>query len=102
MGDEVNANLATLLADRLSQPPRAMYRQFTDGAWRDYTAHDVARLAARWQAAFRRARLQPGERVGICLRNGVHWVAADMAALGLRLVVVPLYVDDNPGNIAFC
>ena len=38
----------------------------------------------------------------MCLRNGVHWVASDMAALGMRLVVVPLYVDDNAGNIAWC
>ena len=98
----MKANLATLLASRLEQPPRVMYRQFAEGAWRDYTAHDVAQQAARWQATLRRAGLQPGERVGLCLRNGVQWVAADMAALGLGLAVVPFYVDDNPGNIAFC
>ncbi len=98
----MKANLATLLASRLEQPPRVMYRQFAEGAWRDYTAHDVAQQAARWQATLRRAGLQPGERVGLCLRNGVQWVAADMAALGLGLAVVPFYVDDNPGSIAFC
>lgn len=59
-------------------------------------------MAAAWQAAFRREGLQPGERVGICLRNSVQWVALDMATLGMRLVTVPLYVDDNAGNIAWC
>ena len=96
------ANLASLLAARLGQPSRVFYRQHVEGQWREYTAHDVARMASAWQAAFRRERLQPGERVGICLRNGVQWVALDMAALGMRLVVVPLYVDDSPGNVAWC
>ena len=32
----------------------------------------------------------------------MHWVAVDLAALGLGLVVVPLYVDDNPDNVAWC
>ena len=50
----------------------------------------------RWQAAFRREGLEPGERIALCARNGVNWVAIDQAALGLGLVVVPLYVDDNP------
>ncbi len=36
------------------------------------------------------------------MKNGVHWVAADLAALGLGLAVVPLYVDDNPENVAWC
>ena len=38
----------------------------------------------------------------MCLKNGIHWVAADQAALGLGLVVVPLYADDNPENVAWC
>jgi long-chain acyl-CoA synthetase len=95
-------NLAQLLAQHLSAPDRILYGQFADGAWRDYSARDVARLAARWQHALRREGLRAGERVAICLRNGVNWVAVDMAALGLGMVVVPLYPDDNPENIIWC
>jgi long-chain acyl-CoA synthetase len=95
-------NLAQLLAQHLSAPDRVLYSQFVDGEWRDYSALDVVQLAARWQQALRREGLQAGERVAICLRNSVNWVALDMAALGLGLVVVPLYVDDNPENIAWC
>jgi long-chain acyl-CoA synthetase len=62
----------------------------------------VAARIGRWQAAFRALGLAVGERVAICLRNGVEWVALDLAALGLGIVVVPLYVDDNPDNIAWC
>jgi long-chain acyl-CoA synthetase len=46
--------------------------------------------------------LQKGDRVAICLKNSVHWVAFDQAAVGMGLVSVPLYVDDNASNIAYC
>jgi len=62
----------------------------------------VAALAARWQQAFRNAGYEPGDRVALCLKNGADWVAIDQAALGLGLVVVPLYADDNPENLAWC
>ena len=96
------ANIAELLAARLATPDRALYRQFTDGAWRDYTATELASAAARWQAAFRRERFAPGDRIAIGLRNGIGWVALDQAALGFGLVVVPLYADDRPESQAYC
>ena len=95
-------NIADLLAARLATPARVLYRQFVDGAWREFTAADVAQRAARWQAAFRREGLRPGDRIAIGLRNGVAWVALDLAALAARLVVVPLYVDDNADSQAYC
>lgn len=95
-------NIAELLAARLAMPARVLYRQFVDGAWREFTAAELAQRAARWQAAFRREGLRPGDRIAIGLRNGVAWVALDLAALAARLVVVPLYVDDNAENQAYC
>ena len=95
-------NIADLLAAQLATPARVLYRQFADGAWRDVTAGEVAERAARWQAAFRREGFGPGDRVAIGLRNGVAWVALDLAALGARHAVVPLYVDDNADNQAYC
>lgn len=95
-------NIADLLSAQLATPARVLYRQFADDAWRDVTAGEVAGRAARWQAAFRREGLRPGDRVAIGLRNGVQWVALDLAALGARLAVVPLYVDDNADNQAYC
>jgi long-chain acyl-CoA synthetase len=95
-------NLAELLQRRLANPDRPLYTQYLDGAWRDFTAAEVVELSARWQQAFLREGLVAGDRVALCLRNGVNWVAVDQAALGLGLVVVPLYVDDNAENIAWC
>src|SRR6266705_5329597 len=96
------ANIASLLKAHLAAPERILYRQFLEGGWRDISAREIAGYAARWQAFLRAEGLAQGERVALCLKNGIHWVAADQGALGLGLVVVPLYVDDNPENVAWC
>ncbi len=96
------ANIAALLQAQLATPDRILYRHYRDGGWRDVSAREIAAYAARWQAYLRTQGFVPGERIALCLKNGIHWVAADQAALGLGLVVVPLYVDDNPENIAWC
>ena len=95
-------NLAELLQQWQSTPQKILYCQHVDDAWRNYDAATMLALAARWQAGYRAAGLVAGERVALCLKNGVQWVAADLAAQGLGLVVVPLYVDDNADNIAWC
>jgi long-chain acyl-CoA synthetase len=96
------ANIASLLAAQVATPERVLYRQFAEGSWRDWSAGEVGRLAARWQGAFRREKFAAGDRIAIGLRNGVGWVALDQAALGLGLVVVPLYADDRPDSQAYC
>ncbi len=98
----MNANLAHLLERSLAAPDRALYRHCTGGQWEDVTAAEIAERAACWQAAFRREGCAPGERIALAVRNGVEWVAIDQAALGLGLVVVPLYVDDSADNVAWC
>ena len=96
------ANIAHYFRQHLATPSAVLYRHFAGNAWRDVTVGEIATLIGRWQAALVSLGLAPGERVALCLRNGVDWVAVDLAALGLGLVVVPLYVDDNPDNIAWC
>ncbi|MGE5153875.1 MAG: AMP-dependent synthetase/ligase, partial [Bdellovibrio bacteriovorus] len=72
---------------------------FQGGSWRDFSWAQVGRLAARWQRGLEAEGLAPGDRVAVSLRNGVDWVAFDQAALGLGLVVVPLYTTDSPDNL---
>lgn len=95
-------NLAELLYQWRTQPQKILYRQYQDGAWHSYSAAALMDLAGRWQAGYRNAGLQAGDRVALCMKNGTQWVAADLAAHGLGLVVVPLYVDDNADNQAWC
>jgi long-chain acyl-CoA synthetase len=95
-------NLAEYLDQYRTRSDRVLYTQWTGERWKDYTAAEMLELAARWQQAFRDQGFVPGDRVALCLKNGIHWVAADLAALGMGLVVVPLYVNDNAENIAWC
>ena len=96
------ANIATFLFQHDDTPNRVLYRQFIDNEWVDFKAREMIDLARSWQAFFRSMGLQPGDRVAICLKNSVHWVAFDQGAVAMGLVSVPLYVDDNASNIAYC
>jgi len=84
-------------------PDLVAYRYFSeaDNTWHGYTWAQMNRQVARWQAALERDGLKSGDRVAIMLRNSPEWVMCDIAALGLGLVVVPLYTQDRPDNIAY-
>jgi long-chain acyl-CoA synthetase len=102
MGARVAVNIADYFKARLATPDLALYRQFSGDAWLDVTVAQLASLIGRWQSAFATLGLAEGDRVALCVRNSVDWIAVDLAALGLGLVVVPLYVDDNAENVAWC
>ena len=95
-------NIAQFFSRHLTRPKHVLFRHHAEGTWRDVTVEAVAALARQWQAAFRRDGFVAGDRVAVCVRNSVNWVAIDIAALGMGLVVVPLYVDDNADNVAWC
>lgn len=93
-----------LFCRRAEQTPKATaYRHYDDGAktWRSISWEEMAARVARIQGALGALGLARGERVGIALRNGPEWVACEQAALGLDLVVVPLYVDDRAESMAY-
>jgi len=70
-------------------------------SWESLTWGQMRNEVGRWQAALREEGLKPGDRVGIQLRNCPQWVMFEQAALSLGLVVVPLYTDDRPDNVAY-
>ena len=96
------ANIAAYFQQHLATPGKVLYRHCVGGEWCDVAAKELGALIGRWQAALAALGLREGDRVAVCLRNGVDWVALDLAALGLGLAVVPLYVEDNPANAAGC
>jgi long-chain acyl-CoA synthetase len=96
--------LPGLFLRRCEKTPEAeAYRQYDPaaGTWQSYRWREIRALAGRWRAALARENLAPGERVAILLRNSVEWVCIDQAAQSLGLAVVPLYVTDNPENVAY-
>jgi len=95
-------NLAELLYQWRQAPAKVLYRQFVDGAWQDYNVSALMDLAGRWQTAYLQTGLRAGDRIALCMKNGIHWVVADLAAHALGIIVVPLYADDNADNQAWC
>jgi long-chain acyl-CoA synthetase len=97
-------SLAGLFLERIRRSPDAVaYRQYDMArkAWVDSTWSDVATEVGRWQQALLKENLEPGDRVGIILRNCREWVVFDQACAGLRLITVPLYTDDRADSIAY-
>jgi len=84
-------------------PDLVAYRDFNQqhGNWRDYTWAQLNHQVARWQSALEKDGLKPGDRVAVMLRNSPEWMIFDQAVLGLGLVVVPLYTQDRPDNVAY-
>ncbi|MEO8738527.1 MAG: AMP-binding protein [Casimicrobiaceae bacterium] len=96
------ANIAEYFRQHLATPDAILYRQCRDEQWCDIPVTEVAAMVGRWQAALSRLGFVEGDRIAVCVKNGLDWVALDLAALGLGLVIVPLYVDDNAENVAWC
>lgn len=96
--------LGGLFRERVARTPdHPAYRHFDEatGTWMDTTWAQMAEQVSRWQAAMDREGLQPGDRVGVMMRNRREWVMFDQAALALGLVTVPIYADDRGGNVAY-
>lgn len=84
-------------------PDNVAYVQYEreSKSWTSKTWAEMYDMIAHYQSAYRRENLQPGDRVAIIMKNCREWVAADIAALGLGLVTVPLYCDDRADNVAY-
>lgn len=101
---EAAGTLDGLFRERVKRTPNLVaYRDYNHehSNWRDYTWEQIDHQVARWQAALDKDGLKAGDRVGVMLRNSPEWVIFDQAALGLGLVVVPLYTQDRPDNVAY-
>ncbi|UHD18069.1 AMP-dependent synthetase/ligase [Thiocapsa bogorovii] len=101
---ETAGTLSGLFRERVARTPDlTAYRQFdeTCGQWSSLNWGEMAERVGRWQRALADLDLAPGARVAVQLRNGVEWVCYEQAALALGLVVVPLYPNDTPGNVAY-
>ncbi len=101
---ETARHLPGLFRERVRHSSQAIaYRYYNeaDETWQDLSWQDMADIVARWQTALQQEGLKPGDRVGIMLRNCPQWVMFDQAALGLGLVVVPLYTNDRAENLGY-
>ncbi len=90
--------------ERVRRTPDAVaYRQYDDKrqVWHDTTWAEMAVEVGHWQAAIRSEGLEAGDRVALMVRNSREWAVFEQAALGLGMVVVPLYINDRGENISY-
>ena len=96
--------LYSVFRKRVTMSPHLVaYHQFSDvdKQWCTYTWSDIAQQVAVYQQALQKELLQAGDRVAVMLRNSIEWILIDQAALGLGLVTVPLFSEDNATNCAY-
>lgn len=101
---EAAGTLDGLFRERLRRSPEQVaYRSYDRHSldWRDLTWTETAQWISRWQQSLAREDVAARDRVAIMVRSRPEWVMFEQAALGLGLVVVPLYVEDRPDNIAY-
>ncbi|MDX2478395.1 MAG: long-chain fatty acid--CoA ligase [Gammaproteobacteria bacterium] len=87
----------------LRSPNSCAYRQYDEETlkWQDTHWHEIHELVARWHNGLASEGLRAGDRVAICMRNCIEWVAYEMAAQSLGLVTISLYPNDRADNMAF-
>ena len=97
-------SLSELFLQRITRSPqRVAYQYFakTELLWKRVTWREMFELFCQWRAALIQENLTQGDRVAVMLPNSIFWVVFEQAALSLGLIVVPLYSNDRPENIAY-
>ncbi|MGD8783256.1 MAG: long-chain fatty acid--CoA ligase [Thioalkalispiraceae bacterium] len=101
---DLAGTLDGLFRERVRQTPDKSaytYYERTNKQWVDLSWQAMANKISRWQTALANTELEKTDRIAICVKNSPEWVMADQAALGMGMVVVPLYIDDRPDNVAY-
>ncbi len=76
-------------------------RSKRDGRWQGMSYREVEIRVARTAAMLQRWGLALGDRVAILSESRPEWAIADYAALGLGLIVVPIYPTLPADQVAF-
>ncbi len=101
---ETAGTLHGLFLERLQRSPTAVaYRYFDEQRqqWCDASWEQMGADVAACQASMSQLSLEAGDRVAIMAKNCREWVIFEQAALGLGLVVVPLYANDRAESVAY-
>lgn len=102
--ENTNLTLPGLFKERVNNTPdRIAYRYFDRDkqAWASSSWSQMSNEVARWQAALKNEQLQHGDKIAIMLPNGKEWITIEQAALGIGLIVIPLFINDRADNVAY-
>ncbi len=97
-------NLYHLFCTRVRHNPDKIAYQYCEGdspERKSLSWSEMANHVAIWQDAFKSEQLNPGDRVALMVNNCPQWVMFEQAAMGLGLIVVPMYTNDRAENVAY-
>lgn len=97
-------SLPDLFLQRVRKSPDAKAYSYFDKenkCWTDQSWKEMFIEVCRWRHALSKEKMQQGDRVAVMLPNSIYWVIFEQAALSLGFLVVPLYSNDRPENIAY-
>jgi long-chain acyl-CoA synthetase len=104
ISSDIAVTIPGLFRERVKRSPEGIaYRYYDDkeSLWKDSSWQEMGDEVARWQAALQKESLEKGDRVAIMANNCREWVIFDQAALGLGMVLVPLYTQDRADNATY-
>ncbi|KAA9135923.1 AMP-dependent synthetase/ligase [Microbacterium caowuchunii] len=94
------ANIADLLADRVSATPDLALFAVPDGdGWRNVSAAEFERQVIALAKGFVSAGIEPGDKVGFLARTTYDWTLVDFALFYAGAVMVPVYETSSPSQI---
>ena len=96
--------IPALFTERVKRSPNSTaYRYFDrkENTWKSLSWTEVEDQVTLWRSCLGAEQLAPGDRVAVMLPNSPEWVCFDLAAQSLGLIVVPLYINDRPDNVAY-
>jgi long-chain acyl-CoA synthetase len=97
-------SLSDLFLERIqrsSDQTAYQYYSHRHNCWEKVTWQGMLTQLCQWRTALTKENLSQGDRVAVMLPNSILWVLFEQAALSLGLIVVPLYSNDRPENIAY-
>lgn len=97
-------HLPGLFCERVRRSPtKKAYTYFNNNEqkWLNYNWQAIQENVALIQAPLSKLNLKKGQCIAIMASNCPEWMMFEQAALGLGLVVVPLYPNDRADNITY-
>jgi len=101
---ELAGSLSGLFFRRVKDTPdKVAYHYFDTNSesWNCLTWAEAYFEVSKWQTLYKSFALREDDKIAIMLKNCPQWVFAEQAALSLGMVIVPLYTNDRPDNIAY-
>ena len=97
-------HLSGLFSERVKRSENKTAYQYFDPEtcqWLTYSWLQLRDKISLIQQALLKQKLSKGQCVAIMMHNCPEWIMFEQAALGLGLVVVPLYINDRADNISY-